>query len=99
GGDYERVVRKYDGKDTVFFLDPPYAGYNASVGESKFDEEHFYGVLKSLKGKWLMTYGIRGKLPQLLKKSDFFVKRIRTPRTIRGMRGVGGSTLLTQLLV
>ncbi|RUO91509.1 N-6 DNA methylase [Corallococcus sp. AB018] len=99
GGDYEKVVRKYDGKDTVFFLDPPYPGYNVDVGEGQFDEERFYGVLKSLKGRWLMTYGIRGKLPGLLKGSDFFVKRIRTPRTIAAMRGVGGSSVLTQLLV
>ncbi|SDY31377.1 DNA adenine methylase, partial [Myxococcus xanthus] len=99
GGDYEKVVRKYDGKDTVFFLDPPYPGYNVDVGEGDFDEERFYGVLKSLKGRWLMTYGIRGKLPGLLKDSGFLVKRIRTPRTIAAMRGVGGSSVLTQLLV
>ncbi|RKH04380.1 XkdF-like putative serine protease domain-containing protein [Corallococcus carmarthensis] len=98
-GDYEKVVRKYDGKDTVLFLDPPYPGYNVDVGEGDFDEERFYGVLKSLKGRWLMTYGIRGKLPGMLKDSGFVVKRIRTPRTIAAMRGVGGSSVLTQLLV
>ena len=98
-GDYLRVVRKYDGPNTAFFLDPPYPGYDVAVGESKFDEERFLEVLKSLKGKFLMTYGIRGKLPGLLKGSKFQVKRIQTPRTIRSMRGVGGSTVLTQLLV
>ncbi|RJS14132.1 N-6 DNA methylase [Corallococcus sp. H22C18031201] len=98
-GDYEKVVRKYDGKDTVFFLDPPYPGYDVDVGEGDFDEERFYGVLKSLKGRWLMTYGIRGKLPGMLKGSGFVVKRIRTPRTIAAMRGVGGPSVLTQLLV
>jgi DNA adenine methylase len=98
-GDYEPVVRKYDGADTAFFLDPPYPGYNVDVGESKFDEERFFEVLKSLKGKWLMTYGIRGKLPKLLKDAGFHIKRIRTPRTIGAMRGVGGPSVLTQLLV
>jgi hypothetical protein len=34
GGDYEEVVRKYDAKDTVFFLDPSYPGYNVDIGES-----------------------------------------------------------------
>lgn len=66
-GDCEPVVRKHDGADTAFILDPPYPGYNVDVGESKFDEERFFEVLKSLKGMWLMTYGIRGKLPKLLK--------------------------------
>jgi len=99
GGDYEKVVRKYDGADTVFFLDPPYAGYNVDIGESDFDEDRFVGVLKSLKGKFLLTYGVRGKLPALLKEAGFAIKRIRTPRSIGSMRGVGGPTLLTQLLV
>ena len=99
GGDYEKVVRKYDGADTVFFLDPPYAGYNVDIGEGDFDEDRFVGVLKSLKGKFLLTYGVRGKLPALLKEAGFAIKRIRTPRSIGSMRGVGGPTLLTQLLV
>jgi len=99
GGDYEKVVRKYDSKDTVFFLDPPYPGYNVDVGESEFDEERFFDLLKSLKGRFLITYGIRGKFPAMVKNSEFWSKRIRTPRTIASMRGVGGSSVLTQLLV
>jgi DNA adenine methylase len=99
GGDYEKVVRKYDGPDTVFFLDPPYAGYNVDIGEGDFDEERFLGVLKSLEGKFLLTYGVRGKLPALLDKAGFHIKRIRTPRSIGSMRGVGGPSLLTQLVV
>lgn len=98
-GDYENVVRKYDSKDTVFFLDPPYPGYDVNVGESKFDEERFFDLIKSLKGKFLITYGIRGKFPQMVKKAGFWVKQIRTPRTIANMRGVGGPSVLTQLLV
>ena len=99
GGDYKAVIDKYDAADTAFFLDPPYPGYNVDVGEDRFDEERFFEVLKSIKGKWLMTYGIRGKLPGLLKNSHFHVKRIRTPRSIGTMRGVGGPKVLTQLLV
>jgi site-specific DNA-adenine methylase len=99
GGDYEKVVRKYDAPDTVFFFDPPYAGYNVDVGEGEFDEERFFSVLKSLKGKFLLTYGIRGKLPGLLKRAGFSIQRIRTPRSISTMRGVGGSSVLTQLVV
>lgn len=97
-GDYEKVVRKYDAKDTAFFLDPPYAGYDANVGEKRFDEARFLKVLKDLRGKWLLTYGIRGTLPKALVEEGFTVKRIRTPRTIRSMRGVGGSSVLTQIL-
>ncbi len=97
-GDYEPVVRKYDGKDTTHFLDPPYAGYNANVGEGDFDEHRFFNVVKGLKGKFLITYGVRGKLPKLLKAEGYPIKRIRTPRTLRTMRGVGGPKYLTQII-
>ncbi len=97
-GDYEPVVRKFDGKDSLHFLDPPYAGYNVAVGEGKFDEERFFKLVKGLGGKFLITYGVRGKLPKLLKAEGYPIQRIRTPRTIRTMRGVGGSKYLTQII-
>jgi DNA adenine methylase len=98
-GDYERVVRKYDSKATVHYLDPPYPGYNVAVGESDFDEPRFLKMLKDLKGQFLVTYGIRGELPKQFAKEGFLVKRIHPPRTIRAMRGVGGPKVLTTLLV
>ena len=98
-GDYERVVKKYDGKDTVYFLDPPYPGYDVDVGEADFDEERFLKVLKSIRGKFLVTYGTRGTLPARFEKEGFAVQRIRPSRTIRSMRGVGGPKVLTTLLV
>lgn len=92
--DYEKLVRKFDGKDTVFFLDPPYAGYDVGVGEKKFDEERFLQVLKGIRGKFLVTYGVRGKLPKLVKDTKFTVKRIKAPRTLGTEAGH-----LTQLLI
>jgi DNA adenine methylase len=97
-GDYEPVVRKFDGKDTVHFLDPPYTGYNVAVGEKGFDEQRFFKLVKGLAGKFLITYGIRGKLPGLLKNEGYPIQRIRTRRTIRTMRGVGGPQYLTQIV-
>ena len=99
GGDYRPVVEEYDGKDTVHFLDPPYFGYNVDVGEDVFNEQNFCDLLCKLKGKFLMTYGIRGELPKLVKEAGFDIRRIRTRRSIGSMRGVGGPSILTQLLV
>jgi DNA adenine methylase len=99
GGDYRPVVEQYDGKDTVHFLDPPYFGYNVDVGEDVFNEQSFCDLLRKLKGRFLMTYGIRGELPKLVKEAGFDIRRIRTRRSIGSMRGVGGPSILTQLLV
>lgn len=97
-GDYEPVIRKYDGPSTAFFLDPPYAGHNVNVGESKFDEERFANLVKSLKGKVLITYGTRGKLPGLLREAGFHIARIATRRTFSNAPGASPTTQLEQVV-
>jgi site-specific DNA-adenine methylase len=92
---YADVVEEFDGKDTFFFLDPPYPGHNVEVGEDRFDEAEFRKVLDGIKGKFLVTYGTRGELDT----SGFHVRTIRTRRTISSMRGVGGPKTLPQLLI
>ncbi len=94
-GHYADVVKEFDGKDTFFFLDPPYPGHNVEVGEDVFDEVEFRKVLDGIKGRFLVTYGTRGQLDT----KGFHVRKIRTPRTIRAMRGVEGPKTLPQLLI
>jgi site-specific DNA-adenine methylase len=92
---YADVVKEFDGKDTFFFLDPPYPGHNVQVGEDRFDETEFRKVMDSIKGQFLITYGTRGKLDT----SGFEVRKIRTRRTMASMHGVGGPKTLPQLLI
>jgi len=92
---YAELVKEFDGKDTFFFLDPPYPGHNVEVGEDTFDEVEFRKVLDGIKGRFLVTYGTRGELDT----KGFHVRKIRPPRTIRTMRGVGGPKTLPQLLI
>jgi len=92
---YADLVKEFDSKDTFFFLDPPYPGHNVEVGEDSFDEVEFRKVLDSIKGRFLVTYGTRGQL----ETKGFHVRKIRPPRTIRAMRGVGGPKTLPQLLI
>lgn len=94
-GHYAEVVKEFDGKGTFFFLDPPYPGHNVEVGEDVFDEVEFRKVLDGIKGRFLVTYGTRGQLDT----KGFHVRKIRTPRTIRAMRGVEGPKTLPQLLI
>lgn len=92
---YAELVKQFDGPDTFFFLDPPYPGHNVEVGEDVFDEVEFRKVLDGIKGRFLVTYGTRGELDT----KGFHVKKIRPPRSIRAMRGVGGPKTLPQLLI
>ena len=56
--DYESIIRKYDSKDTFFFLDPPYENTSKGFDYAQnidFDFVRLAEVLKGIKGKFLMT--------------------------------------------
>lgn len=94
-GDYEDVIRKYDAPDAFHFLDPPYPGYDVGVGESEFDEARFRKLLEGIKGKFLITYGVRGKLDT----SGFKVRKISPRRYLSSERGNKGPDALDTLLI
>jgi len=54
--DWEAVVRRYDAKDTFFYLDPPYHNTSRKYNHGSDQLERLASVLPTLKGKWLLTY-------------------------------------------
>jgi DNA adenine methylase len=98
-GDYEKVMKKYDSADTVFFLDPPYVGFNSEVDEDTFDEERFFNVLKSLKGKWVLTYGEKGELPKMLRKAGYKIQKFDTIRTLSSVKQASNNPVTKNLFV
>lgn len=89
------MIKEFDSKDTFFFVDPPYVGHNAESPRTSSTRTSSGRSSTVSKGKFLITYGTRGQLDT----SGFAMKRFGTPRTIRTMRGVGGSKWLNQLLI
>jgi DNA adenine methylase len=56
--DYAAVVRTYDSPTTFFFFDPPYEKTRANFGYGEhkgFDYDKLREVLRSIRGKFLMT--------------------------------------------
>lgn len=59
--DFEELIKKYDSKQTLFYLDPPYVDcefyYDApGVKFRKEDHERLASVLKRIKGKFVLSY-------------------------------------------
>ncbi len=59
--DFEEVIKRYDSKETLFYVDPPYLDteHYYSFGNVKFTiDDHFRlaNVLKNIKGKFLLSY-------------------------------------------
>ncbi len=57
--DYKEVIKKHDGDESFFYLDPPYVGFEDYYVSNDFKGEshdELSKVLKSVKGKWLLSY-------------------------------------------
>jgi DNA adenine methylase len=56
--DYRYMLEHYDGEDSLFYLDPPYYHTDDALGISwtKDQHEELSQHLRSLKGKWILTY-------------------------------------------
>ena len=71
--DLLKVIKRYDSKDTLFFVDPPY--FNANMGfYSGFTEEKFRGALEALskiKGKFILTTYPSEVLSEFTKKNHW----------------------------
>jgi DNA adenine methylase len=56
--DYSDFIRRYDGPDTLFYLDPPYWGCEDDYGKEMFDRDEFKRMasqLATIKGKFIMS--------------------------------------------
>jgi len=57
--DYKEVIKKYDSKDTFFYLDPPYMGREKYYINHDFDENSHYelsSILNRIEGRFALSY-------------------------------------------
>ena len=79
--DYKTILKKYDGVDTFFFLDPPYEETDISGYKHGYiDMEEMVGLLRGLKGKWMLTYSDLPHIRKLFK--GYTIKKLKTNYTI-----------------
>lgn len=72
--DYKNIIKKWDGNDTLFFLDPPYLTTTESDYEENFSINNFQAlkeILMSVKGKFILTTDDETILRELF--NDFYI--------------------------
>ncbi len=90
--DYSEVLKKYDGEDTFFYIDPPYPG-TFNLFDFGFEEQKFIKKLKTLRGDWIVSY--TGDRANAFKGMNVYRVKRRNQ-----MRGPGGNQeWVTELLV
>ena len=60
-GDFRKAIAKYDSKDTLFYLDPPYAGTTVDgYLENDLQPEDVKKAVDKIKGKFILSYNDTG---------------------------------------
>lgn len=79
--DFRDILKRYDAKETFFYLDPPYEGTEAPYPGTwtHQDTEDLVAALDKLKGKFLLSWGGPVKLKF---KRKVWVKEFRSTHTL-----------------
>lgn len=54
--DYREILKKFDGPDTFFYLDPPYHEVECYYASCNVNPRQLADAVRTLKGKWLLSY-------------------------------------------
>ncbi len=85
--DWKDIIKEYDGENTFFYLDPPYPLHwpkeGGGHGSKFFKEEDLLPTLRSIKGKFMLSY----ELEKLNMFKGFKTYRVKTLWT--GMHQLG----------
>lgn len=74
---FEKIIKKYDSKDSFFYLDPPYEiAEEGGYYKYHVTPEEIYNSIKNLKGKFLLSYNDSKHIRDIFK--DFNIKKIKT---------------------
>jgi len=85
--DFCNLIKKYDSKDTLFYLDPPYSKSKTDYNVGGLDPQKVYDCVDNIKGKFILSYDKTPEIRKLFKKYKF--KTIKTVYEISGKRQEG----------
>lgn len=92
--DYKTVIKKYDNPNAFIYLDPPYstAGESNDYNSNDVPIEEIINLLKSVKGKFILSYDNNPTAKRLARDAGFKVMTVSTKYT-DGRLGGGGHTI------
>lgn len=93
--DYKDVIKKYDSKNTLFYLDPPYENSKGLYNFHHLPISDVYDLLKNIKGYFLLSYNDSDDAKELFK--NYNIRKVKTKYTdpIKG----GSIRIKTELLI
>ena len=93
--DYKAVIKKYDGKGTFFYLDPPYESTAGEVyDKDSIDYDELARVLKNIKGKFLLSINDDKRTRDLFNNFNLTALKVKQQNT-----NIGASAFRKELFV
>lgn len=95
--DYKDFIKRYDRKETLFYLDPPYYGNENDYGRGLFSREEFAlmaELLKDIQGRFILSLNNRQEVRKIF--SDFYQLPVSTTYTVAG---ADKAKSITELLI
>tara|TARA_R110002020_G_scaffold80434_3_gene200688 strand:- start:927 stop:1661 length:735 start_codon:yes stop_codon:yes gene_type:complete len=81
--DFKNIIKKYDSKDTLFYLDPPYSKSTKDYKHS-VNPNDVYKALQGLKSKFILSYDHSPEIKKIFNKYKF--KTVTTSYDMSGVR-------------
>jgi len=78
--DFKDIIKKYDSKDTLFYIDPPYSTSVDDYTVGGVDPMDIYNALQGIKGKFILSYDYTPEIKKMFKKYN--ISTIKTKYTI-----------------
>ncbi len=91
---YAEFITRYDGPDTLFYLDPPYYGCENDYGKDLFSREDFQRIadlMQGITGKFILSLNDHPDVREIF--SGFFIEPVST------RYGIGNNQTFSELLI
>ncbi len=91
---YSDFITRYDGADTLFYLDPPYYGCEDDYGKNMFEREDFVKLaeqLTKISGKFILSLNDKPQVREIF--ADFCMEEVSTNY------GIGKNQKFEELLI
>jgi len=78
--DFSKLIKKYDSKDTLFYLDPPYSKNKNAYIIDDLDPQNVFNALQNIKGKFILSYDYSPEIKKIFSKYKMI--RLKTKYSI-----------------
>ena len=81
--DFEEFIKKYDSKETLFYLDPPYYGCQNDYGKELFKREDFERIrttLDNIQGKFILSLNNIPSVREIFNR--YYIKEVELLYTV-----------------